>query len=382
MGHITETIQNMTTVRTLVSEEAQYERYYQVSGKFRDLRLKQFPIEWAHNAGRELVEALGVIAVVGIVAIGAVGGRYSAGDILLIALLVQQVMNNLRPIARFIDTTGDVSTSCQRIVDLLEVEPTVVDQPGAAELPEIQSVEFRDVDFTYPGLARPILNNVSFKLERGQTLALVGPSGTGKTTLIKLLLRLYEPTGGQILVNGQPVEKFTGNSVRQHMGVVMQDVALFNATFEENLRLASPNATQDELEEAVGLAHAKEFVDKLPEGYQTLVGERGIRLSGGQKQRLAIARAILKRPQLVILDEATSALDSVSEREVQEGLKSLVAERMSVVIAHRLSTIRHADVILVIEKGRVEEQGNHQQLMAAKGLYAQLYNMQSDKLLK
>ncbi len=382
IGHMTETIQNMTTVRTLGSEQAQYQRYYDVSSELRDTRRRQFPIEWRHNAARELVEALATVAAVGVVAIGAAQGRYTTGDILLVALLIQQAMSNLRPIARFIDTTGEVSTTCQRILDLLTVKPTVIDKPDAVELGEIKSIEFVDVDFTYPGINQPVLTGVSFKLEQGQTMALVGPSGTGKTTLIKLLLRLYEPTGGQLLINGHPVENFTGDSVRAHMGVVMQDVALFNATFKENLLLARPGSTQSELEKAVGLAHAKEFVDRLPEGYQTLVGERGIRLSGGQKQRLAIARAILKRPQLVILDEATSALDSASEREVQKGLNELLKGRMSVVIAHRLSTIRHADNILVIENGRVEESGSHDKLLRANGLYANLYSMQSDRLLK
>lgn len=382
MGHLNETIQNMTTIRTLGSEKAQYKRYYDISEQLKQIRYKQYPIAWGHNAGRELVEAFATVLVVGVVALGAIQGRYSAGDILLVALLIQQAMGNLRPIAKFIDSTGDVATSCQRIIDLLEVEPTVIDLPQAQTLQEINSIEFRNVTFTYPGLERDVLEGVSFILERGQTLALVGPSGTGKTTLIKLLLRLYDPTGGEYLINGRPAQDFTGNSVREHMGVVMQDVALFNATFEENLRLARPEVNQDELETAVKLAHAQEFVEKLPYGYQTLVGERGIRLSGGQKQRLAIARAILKQPQLVILDEATSALDSVSEHEVQAGLATLLKERMSVIIAHRLSTIRHADLVLVIENGRVEEQGNHKELMKTNGLYAQLYNMQSDRLLK
>lgn len=381
IGVLAETIQNMTTVRTLGSESEQEKRYIKVTDELRETRHKQFPIEWWHNAGREIVEALATIGAVGVVALGALHGRYTTGDILLVALLIQQAMSNLRPIARFIDVTGEVATSCERNIELLRVQPTVVDSPGASELAGIESLEFRDVTFSYPGHDQIVLEDVSFKLDRGQTLALVGPSGTGKTTLVKLLLRLYEPTSGQILINNQPLADFTGDSLRQHMGVVMQDVALFNATFEENLRLARPSADLSELEQAVAMAHAKEFVDKFPDGYQTLVGERGIRLSGGQKQRLAIARALLKNPQVVILDEATSALDSMSEREVQAGLDSLTKNRMTVVIAHRLSTIRHASHILVIENGRVEESGSHEQLVKAKGLYAELYDMQSDRLL-
>jgi ABC-type multidrug transport system fused ATPase/permease subunit len=193
-------------------------------------------------------------------------------------------------------------------------------------------------------------------------------------------LRLYEPTEGEILINGEDIRGFTGASLRKHIGTVMQDVALFNDTFADNLRLAKAKASKAELESAVRMAHAEEFVAQLPEGYNTIVGERGIKLSGGQKQRVAIARAILKQPNLVILDEATSALDSTSEQQVQKGLTELLKGRMAVVIAHRLSTVKHAHEILVIEKGRITERGSHDDLIKHKGTYAHLFELQSQRI--
>ncbi len=380
IGHITESIQNISTVRTLGGESYFYREYKGITDKLKQTRLGQYRIEWRYNLWTQLLEALATVGVVGVVAIGATQGRYTPGDILLVAVFVQQITASLRPIARFIGTSGEVISTSESLLRLLAEKPTVTDKDNASELVDIQKVEFKNVGFSYPGHRAAILRNVSFELGRGQILALVGPSGTGKTTLVKLLLRFYEPTTGSILINGQDITSFTAESVRRHMGVVMQDVALFNTTFEENLQLAKDNATTEEIDSAVKLAHAVDILAKLPEGYKTLVGERGIRLSGGQKQRLAIARAILKNPDLVILDEATSSLDSVSESKVQAGLSTLINDRMAVVIAHRLSTIMHADQILVIEHGRVEEQGSHAELIESGGLYAKLYEMQSNRL--
>ncbi len=207
---------------------------------------------------------------------------------------------------------------------------------------------------------------------------MVGPSGVGKSTIIKLLLRFYDPTEGQIFINNQPMQTFTIESVRAQIGVVMQDVALFNATVKENLKLANGKATRADLETAAKQAHAAEFIENLPKKYNTIVGERGVKLSGGQKQRIAIARAILKNPNLIILDEATSALDSESEKYVQDGLKRLMKDRLSLTIAHRLSTVRHADEILVLKKGTIAERGTHTELMAKpRGLYKKLFELQS-----
>jgi len=246
----------------------------------------------------------------------------------------------------------------------------------------LDTLEFRDVSFAYPGKRRKVLQHISFTLERGQTLALVGPSGTGKTTITKLMLRFYEPTGGQILINGQPIEHFTQASVRQHIGVVMQEVALFNDTVETNLQLANPKATKQQIRTAAKQAHADVFINALPDHYATLVGERGVKLSGGERQRVAIARAILKDPDMIILDEATSALDSESERHVQAGLGQLMAKRTAVIIAHRLSTVMRADQILVLRNGKVVENGRHDDLAdKSDGLYARLFKLQTEGLV-
>jgi ABC-type multidrug transport system fused ATPase/permease subunit len=244
-------------------------------------------------------------------------------------------------------------------------------------LHSIETLEFERVGFAYPGKNHPVLHDVSFRLRRGETLALVGPSGTGKTTIIKLLLRFYDPSSGRVLINGRDLREYTQQSVRAALGVVLQDVALFNDSIEENIAFARSGAAPDDVYAAARAAHADSFIRNLPEQYDTKVGERGIKLSGGEKQRVAIARAILKDPQLIILDEATSALDSESEHLVQQGLHRLMQGRTAVVIAHRLSTVMNADQILVMQGGRVIETGSHAKLVNQhNGLYAKLYKLQ------
>ncbi len=376
-GQITETMQNLTTLRAFGGESGSLQTHLALAEEARQIRLRQHRIEWRYNAGVELIEGVGMVATMAVVAYAALQGRTTPGNIVLVALYLQQVITNLRPMATFIDNTGELISTCERTLELLEVEPTVKDAPGARELERLERVEFRGVSFHYPGHDQMVLTDVSFTVAPGEMLALVGPSGTGKTTIVKLLLRLYEPTGGEILVNGVPVHEFTAASVRAHMGTVMQDVALFNDSLADNVLMAAPGASAADVARAMELSHADEFALSLPDGYDTLVGERGIKLSGGQKQRVAIARAILKAPNLVMLDEATSALDSASERQVQAGLKQLMAGRMAVVIAHRLSTVAAATRILVIKQGRVVEQGRHTELVAAGGLYAKLFKLQS-----
>lgn len=377
MGEIAETLSHVSTVRSFAQESYKLERYTKEVDDYRVYRLQQARFEWSTNAVRGVLHMLTIVISIGVVALGALKGQYTAGDILMVSLYFQQFRGNLGPLSRAIAETGDIETAAERMVEILDVQPTVVDSPEAQTLTELTSVEFKNVSFHYPGKEAKVLNNISFALNSGQTLALVGPSGVGKTTITKLLLRFYAPTNGKILINGEPIENFTQNSIRSLIGTVMQDVALFNDTIEENLRFANPKATDQEIRSATKTAHADIFIDKLPHNYKTLVGERGIKLSGGEKQRVAIARAILRNPQLIILDEATSSLDSRSEQFVQDGLHKLMSNKTAVVIAHRLSTVTRADKIIVLEKGKVLEQGNHHQLLKNNGLYAKLFSIQS-----
>ena len=378
MGKLNQSIGLAASVRSLSAEPVLRGQYNTLVDEWFASRDKEFRVQWRSNNVRGIINTVGLMIPVVIVSFGAINGQYSAGDVFLILSLAQNFLGGLMPISRLITSTGDVDTAAERIMTLLDEQPTIVDLPDAADLESLDTVEFRDVSFTYPDTKRGILENISFKLESGKSIALVGPSGSGKSTITKLILRFYEPTSGQVLINGQPIESFTQTSIRRHLGVVMQDVALFNDTIEANLKIAQPKATLAQLRAATRMSHADIFIDKLPDKYKTFVGERGIKLSGGEKQRVAIARAILRDPNLVILDEATSALDSQGERFVQEGLQHLMVGKTAIIIAHRLSTIMKSDQILVLKDGQIIERGEHSKLVNKKsGLYARLYELQT-----
>jgi subfamily B ATP-binding cassette protein MsbA len=253
----------------------------------------------------------------------------------------------------------------------------VEDKQGAEELKEFRDkIEFRDVTFSYDG-QREVLHKVSFEVQKGQTVALVGPSGGGKSTLSELIPRFYDPASGCVYIDGKPLADYTQESVRAHMGIVSQDTILFNDTIRNNIAMGRENATEEQIIAAAKVANAHDFILETENGYDTNIGDRGMKLSGGQRQRLSIARAVLKNPEILILDEATSALDTESEKLVQDALTSLLEGRTSVVIAHRLSTIHNADHIIVIDEGRIAEQGTHAELIAKGGIYAHLIEMQS-----
>jgi subfamily B ATP-binding cassette protein MsbA len=264
----------------------------------------------------------------------------------------------------------------ERLFELLDLRPDVADAPAAYSLPTIVGeVAFEDVSFEYDSNI-PVLHDISLRVKPGQVVALVGPSGAGKTSLVNLIPRFYDVTAGRITIDGHDIRQVTKLSLRRQIGIVPQETALFSDTIRENIRYGNLDATQAEIEAAAQAANAREFIMNAPRGYDTLVGERGIKLSGGQRQRIAIARAILKNPRILILDEATSSLDSESEHLVQEALERLMHARTTFVIAHRLSTIMNADWILVLKDGRIIEQGTHFDLLRDEGLYHKLHAMQ------
>jgi len=306
-----------------------------------------------------------------------IAGTLSPGEMVAFILYAVIIAGPMGSFARLYTRIQEGLGASERIFEILDTEPEVQDAPNAAPMPNIAGkVEIKNLHFHYRE-DQEVLKGLNFCVEPGEMVALVGPSGAGKTTLVQLLHRFYDPVSGEILVDGQNIRDIQMTSYWQQIGLVPQETLLFGGTIEENIRFAKEGATLDEIQEAARGANADTFINECPDGYQTIVGEKGIRLSAGQRQRIAIARAILKNPRLLILDEATSSLDNESEKLIQEALERLMQGKTSFVIAHRLSTIHNADKILVLDKGQIVETGTHQELMDHKGLYQYLYNLKA-----
>ena len=303
-------------------------------------------------------------------------GAPLAPEVIIVFLMAAlKLTSPLKTISSYPAVMAVTLASAERVFDILDEPSTEHDRPGEGGARFERAVVFENVTFRY-GQGDPVLSEVSFTLPRGKVVALVGPSGAGKTTLADLLPRFHDPSGGQITMDGVPLTRLTRRSLRSLMGVVSQDTVLLNDTVHANIAYGSPKATRAQVEAAAQAANADQFIAQLPQGYETVLGERGTRLSGGQRQRIAIARALLRDPPILVLDEATSALDTESERLVQQAIDRLMAERTVLVIAHRLATVRDADEIVVLDAGRVVERGTHDQLFRTGGLYRRLYDLQ------
>jgi subfamily B ATP-binding cassette protein MsbA len=325
----------------------------------------------------EVIVAAGTCLVLWYGARLALAGSLSVGELIVFLAYLGKMYKPMRDLSKMTDTVSKAMVGYERIQDVLKIESQVRDAKGARKAPKFTGrIEFDKVSFGY-GPDKPIINDVSLKIEPGQVAAFVGPSGAGKTTIVSLIPRFYDPVSGRLVIEGQDVRKYQIKSLRDQMSFVLQDTLLFRTTIWENIAYGKPGASLAEIKRAAELANASEFIDAMPEGYDTMVGERGVTLSGGQRQRIAIARAVIRDTPILILDEPTAGLDAASELAVMEALQRLMKGRTSVVIAHHLGTIRQADVIFVIKDCALAEQGTHDDLMAQKGVYAELHELQN-----
>ncbi len=374
-----ETISGIRVIKSFAREDYETNRFKQENFYNFRAQMKTSQLLATLTPVIEFLSAIGVTVIIWYGGMEVIDGNLTSGA--LIAFLIY-VVNLANPVKRLSKVYGNIQKSlaaAERVFAILDTEPDIKDMPGAVVLPEIEGhVTLQHLSFAYsPG--QYALRDVSLEVKPGQTIAIVGPSGAGKTTIANLLPRFYEATEGCILVDGKDIRTVTMQSLRQQIGIVPQETVLFNGTVYDNILYGRLDATHEEVITAAKAANAHSFIERMPDQYQTQIGERGAKLSGGQRQRISIARAILKDPRILILDEATSALDTESEKLVQQALDKLMIGRTSFVIAHRLSTVQRADMIVVLDKGRLVEQGTHSELLASGGLYSTLYQVQFRK---
>ena len=369
---------NYETVKYFSAEEREAHRYDKSMERFERASVKTYTSLAVLNTGQAIIFTFGLTATMMMCAIGVRNGTNTVGDFVMVNAMMIQLYVPLNFMGMVYREIKQAVIDIEKMFAVLSKNPEVKDVSGAQALRVTDGVvRFDDVKFSYDA-DRPILKGLSFEVPAGKTVAIVGPSGAGKSTISRLLFRLYDVSGGAITIDGQNIREVTQASLRASIGMVPQDTVLFNDTIRYNIRYGRWDASDREVEDAASMAQIDGFIKASPKGYETEVGERGLKLSGGEKQRVAIARTILKGPPILVLDEATSALDSHTEHEIQEELEKVSRNRTSLVIAHRLSTIVGADEIIVLDKGRIVERGTHSQLLAAGGLYASMWNRQRE----
>ena len=370
---------NFETVKYFGNERFEAERYDEDLARWEQARRRNRLSLFGLNGGQALIIALAQTSIIGLAVLQVRDGQLSLGDFVLISQYMIQLFLPLGFLGFVYREMKGAMANIERLFGLLDVRPALADRPGAPELVvRGGGIRFEQVAFRYQA-TRSILDVVNFEVPAGKKVAVVGASGAGKSTLVKLLFRFYDPSAGRILIDGQDIAGVTRESLRKAIGIVPQDTVLFNDTLLENLRYGKPDASDAEVAEAVRMAHLDAFIAQLPDGWETRVGERGLKLSGGEKQRVSIARTILKRPPILVFDEATSSLDSRSEQAILTALREIALHHTSLVIAHRLSTVVDADSILVLDQGRIVEQGSHRELLASGGRYAALWAAQQEQ---
>jgi len=370
---------NYETVKYFGNENHELHRYAESLKGWEDAAVKSQTSLSALNFGQAAIIATGVTVIMIMAAQGVVDGSMTLGDLVLVNAFLLQLFIPLNFLGIVYSQLKHALTDMHLMFDVLNREPEIIDRPDARPLdPGEGEIRFEHVSFAYEP-DRPILYDINFTISPGQKVAVVGPSGSGKSTLARLLFRFYDTGSGRILINNQDISRVTQDSLRLSIGIVPQDTVLFNESLLYNIAYARPSATRDEIEHAARVANIHRFIEGLPQGYDTIVGERGLKLSGGEKQRVAIARAVLKNPRILVFDEATSSLDSHSEQTILTALREAAAHHTSLVIAHRLSTIVDADHILVMKAGRIIESGTHQGLLAKDDAYAKLWALQQEE---
>jgi ATP-binding cassette, subfamily B, bacterial len=373
---VEDSLSGIRVVKSFANEGVEASRFAEENAKFLQTRRFGYLSEAWESAGLATFAQLVTVTVIVIGAARITAASLSAADLMTYLLCVAILVDPINRGVNIVRLWQEGLTGFDRFMEMMEIVPEIRDRPGASALAGVRgAISLRDVSFSYPQSPRPVLRNISLEIGAGEFVALIGYSGVGKTTLCSLIPRFYEATAGQVLIDGVDVRDITLASLRRSIGVVQQDVYLFAGTVADNLGYGRPSASRAEIVEAARKAYAHDFIAALPDGYDTDIGQRGVKLSGGQKQRLTIARVFLKDPPILIFDEATSALDYESERAVQAALQELAEHRTTLVIAHRLSTVRHADRIVVLTEAGVAEQGSHDALIAARGAYAALYNI-------
>ncbi len=377
-AQLEDSLLGIRVVQGFANEEIEQEKFRKGNVRFFESKRIAYKFMAQFQASTRFFEGVMYVAVLVIGSLFMISGQINPADLIAYLLYIQTLLTSVRRIVEFTEQFQKGVTGIERFMEVMEEEPQIKDRIGAKELLDVHGdISFCNVSFTYGEDLESVLSDFNLEVKKGENIALVGPSGGGKTTLCSLIPRFYEVSEGAVLLDGTDVRDYTLASLRQKIGIVQQEVYLFSGTVLENIAYGKPGASREEIEKAAILAGAHDFISALPNGYDTYVGERGVKLSGGQKQRISIARVFLKNPPILILDEATSALDNESEKLIQNSLEKLAENRTTFTIAHRLTTVRNADKILVLTEEGIVESGSHAELMEKNGVYADMYRMYS-----